>query len=284
MAVVAAAFAERQLGSWDCNLEQKKAGPEKEVCVCLYVCCVLQGASNNFSFIGVPLFTGEVSSPLQRLERVGRAMAWVKNSLVVPLALHVPEIIQVSGGRIFLACVGFFLLCGVLPCLGFVVCAGDSAAAERMSQRENGSRDPRARAAACRRFVTAAPLCRHACRQAAPTILRRQRACAPAAAVAAGAGLAPPPTHSHTPTHTDHAQAPCSILQGHPACTAAQDHHRLFQHEGTRGLLVPGWVQGKRCRGSSLLTLVVVWCVSAMPASCARQRFLESSQHHQQRC
>lgn len=78
----------------------------------------LQGASNNFSFIGVPLFTGEVSSPLQRLERVGRAMAWVRHSLVVPIALHVPEIIQVRmrrrhGGWGFALHVGL-VVCGVL--------------------------------------------------------------------------------------------------------------------------------------------------------------------------
>jgi hypothetical protein len=65
--------------------------------VCL--CVVAQGASNNFSFIGVPLFTGEVAGPLQRLERVGRAMAWVRHSVVVPIALHVPEIIQVCCAR-----------------------------------------------------------------------------------------------------------------------------------------------------------------------------------------
>lgn len=79
----------------------------------------LQGASNNFSFIGVPLFTGEVSSPLQRLERVGRAMAWVRHSLVVPIALHVPEIIQVRGGMGGFALRGYPSVWGVPGVLFF---------------------------------------------------------------------------------------------------------------------------------------------------------------------
>lgn len=54
----------------------------------------MSGASNNFSFIGVPLYTGDISS-LERLTRVGRAMSWVRHSVVVPIALHMPDIIQV---------------------------------------------------------------------------------------------------------------------------------------------------------------------------------------------
>jgi hypothetical protein len=60
----------------------------------------MHGASNNFSFIGVPLYTGDVT-PLQRLARVGRAMSWVRHSLVVPIALRMPDIIQVSGGGVW---------------------------------------------------------------------------------------------------------------------------------------------------------------------------------------
>lgn len=56
------------------------------------------GASNNFSFIGVPLYTGDIS-PLERLTRVGRAMSWVRHSVVVPIALHMPDIIQVRSVR-----------------------------------------------------------------------------------------------------------------------------------------------------------------------------------------
>ena len=58
----------------------------------------MHGASNNFSFIGVPLYTGHIS-PLERLTRVGRAMSWVRHSVVVPIAIRMPDLIQV--GEVF---------------------------------------------------------------------------------------------------------------------------------------------------------------------------------------
>jgi hypothetical protein len=58
----------------------------------------MHSASNNFSFIGVPLYTGELD-PLERLQRVGRAMNWVRHSIVVPIAIRVPDIIQVRWAR-----------------------------------------------------------------------------------------------------------------------------------------------------------------------------------------
>lgn len=54
----------------------------------------MHGASNNFSFIGVPLYTGDISA-LERLDRVGRAMSWVRHSVVVPIAIRMPDLIQV---------------------------------------------------------------------------------------------------------------------------------------------------------------------------------------------
>jgi hypothetical protein len=56
----------------------------------------MSGNSNNFSFIGVPLFTGSCSE-LQRVERVGRALSWIRHSLAVPLAMRMPRVLQVSG-------------------------------------------------------------------------------------------------------------------------------------------------------------------------------------------
>lgn len=55
----------------------------------------MHGASNNFSFIGVPLYTGDIS-PLERVARVGLAMSWVRHSLVVPIAIRMPDVIQVT--------------------------------------------------------------------------------------------------------------------------------------------------------------------------------------------
>lgn len=51
------------------------------------------GNSNNFSFIGVPLFTGDCG-PLARLGRVGWSLSWIRHSLAVPLAIRMPSIIQ----------------------------------------------------------------------------------------------------------------------------------------------------------------------------------------------
>eukprot|EP00879_Flechtneria_rotunda_P033284 GHRR01036848.1.p1 GENE.GHRR01036848.1~~GHRR01036848.1.p1 ORF type:complete len:238 (-),score=49.07 GHRR01036848.1:455-1168(-) len=53
------------------------------------------GNSNNFSFIGVPLFTGDCG-PLVRLARAGWALSWIRHSLAVPLAIRMPSIIQVG--------------------------------------------------------------------------------------------------------------------------------------------------------------------------------------------
>jgi hypothetical protein len=56
------------------------------------------GASNNFSFVGVPLYTGDTSE-VERLERIGRAMSWIRHSVVVPIAIRIPDLIQVSSLR-----------------------------------------------------------------------------------------------------------------------------------------------------------------------------------------
>lgn len=53
------------------------------------------GNSNNFSFIGVPLFTGDCS-PLVRVARVGWGLSWIRHSPAVPLAIRMPGIIQVG--------------------------------------------------------------------------------------------------------------------------------------------------------------------------------------------
>eukprot|EP00878_Enallax_costatus_P007875 GHUV01008240.1.p1 GENE.GHUV01008240.1~~GHUV01008240.1.p1 ORF type:complete len:591 (+),score=176.96 GHUV01008240.1:225-1997(+) len=51
------------------------------------------GNSNNFSFIGVPLYTGDCSA-LERVTRVGGALSWIRHSLAVPLAIRMPSVLQ----------------------------------------------------------------------------------------------------------------------------------------------------------------------------------------------
>ncbi|KAF6252006.1 hypothetical protein COO60DRAFT_1644430 [Scenedesmus sp. NREL 46B-D3] len=51
------------------------------------------GNSNNFSFIGVPLYTGDCGA-LARVWRVRWSLRWILHSLAVPLAIRMPKVIQ----------------------------------------------------------------------------------------------------------------------------------------------------------------------------------------------
>ena len=79
----------------------------------------MHGASNNFSFIGVPLYTGDISA-VERLERVGRAMSWIRHSVVVPIAIRIPDLIQVGTS----VCLAFLSGILVLHRAGLTTCWG----------------------------------------------------------------------------------------------------------------------------------------------------------------
>jgi hypothetical protein len=55
------------------------------------------GASNNFSFIAVPLPTDPATAPAQRVHGAAAALNWIRHSLAVPLAVRIPSLVQVRG-------------------------------------------------------------------------------------------------------------------------------------------------------------------------------------------
>ena len=51
--------------------------------------------SNNFSFIAVPICTGQGVNSSARLQKNAWALSWIRHSLAVPLAIRIPSIVQV---------------------------------------------------------------------------------------------------------------------------------------------------------------------------------------------
>jgi hypothetical protein len=60
------------------------------------------GASNNFSFIAVPLPTDPSTAPAKRVHRAAAALNWIRHSLAVPLAVRIPSMVQVGRQIVYL--------------------------------------------------------------------------------------------------------------------------------------------------------------------------------------